>query len=219
VVAHYNASGKTLHIKPTRPLFQLWLNALGNALPEGKTYPNRHPPDAGIQDDDVADISGMVASPAGLSTRIDGLGDRISGELPKLENSLTKTITDKTHDMALTIEKVNGNLGAKIEGVRTQQILQWFVIAALVLVFVIEPFKACAKSKSDAATATRDKGALAPVVSTDAAIAPIVSIDAVAPVVSFDAAITPAVSVDAADVVPQPQPSAPPPDPTRSTPP
>jgi dCTP deaminase len=192
--AVYNASGQTLRMKPGRRLFQLWLNRLSEPLPEKALYKNKLPPDAGIQDDDVTAIAGMVASPAGLSARIGDLGERLTGELPKLEASLSKTVADKCHELAIHVKednnKLSERLGGEVASLRAWQKAQWVFIAILFLVVITEPLKSC--GRADSKTSQFVGSAAQPIVPqymSDAAVAASASPDAaaVAPAQMFDA--------------------------------
>jgi dCTP deaminase len=145
--AVYNASAQTLRMKPGRRLFQLWLNGLIEPLTQDALYKNRFPPGAGIQDEDVTRISGLIASPAGLSARIDALSDRLSTELPRMEAALSKTIGEKSHEAALQLKdetgKISERLGERISHVGAWQKAQSVLIGILFLVVITEPLKRC----------------------------------------------------------------------------
>jgi dCTP deaminase len=75
--AVYNASGRTLVIEPKRRFFVLWFCGLSEEIPKERLYNGTHQAQEGIRDEDVSAIGGMVASPAGLSKRVDGLRSQI----------------------------------------------------------------------------------------------------------------------------------------------
>lgn len=150
----YNASGQTLNINPSRRVFVLWLSSLVEALPNESLYRGAHQDQDRISDDDLAAIAGMVASPAGLSNRISALGDRLTGELPRLEAALTKTITETNHSLALKLEAKSNELALQLSNrsselavqlarVGTQQKLQWVLLVGLVGVLISVSLRGC----------------------------------------------------------------------------
>lgn len=132
----YNASGRTIYVQPKRPLFQVWLNGLTEDLPEESLYPNKHPPETGILDDEVAYIGGMVASPAGLNTRIDALDQRVTQGLLATDAELRKVLVEGDHRVAADLQRQLNDLSVKLAKLQTHKNVHWAFISALVIAIV-----------------------------------------------------------------------------------
>lgn len=167
----YNASGQTIDITPGRRVFLIWFNNLAEAIPEDKLYRGQHQAQEGIRDDDLQAIRGMVASPAGLSTRITTLGDRLSAEVTKIETALTKIIDNAKTELSKEITAKNHDLALKIGSIGTQQKTQWWAIATVLLAGLLLPqLRDCLKKEDKGATSTSQAQ---PTTTGSAAVAPL----------------------------------------------
>ena len=128
----YNAGSTAIDLKPGQPLFLIWYADLDRSTAD--VYQGTLHEQGGITPDDVASIRGMVPSPAGLSARIDELGDKITKGIADSEIAISKNV-------ATEINKLNILLG-KVETNQT-----WGkVILGTILVVLLTPLKGCVEN-------------------------------------------------------------------------
>lgn len=84
--AVYNAGSLAIDLQPGQRLFLIWYGDLDQVTKA--VYAGSHQGQDGITADDVMSIRGIVASPAGINSRVDALDERIKSELTRLENKI-----------------------------------------------------------------------------------------------------------------------------------
>ncbi len=105
----YNAGSRDLDISPNNRVFLIWFCDLDQ--PTERVYGGRHQDQFEITDEDVQTIRGMVASPAGLSARLDGLEQKLTTELERLQQRVAGNINEALVPLRADLARLGANWG------------------------------------------------------------------------------------------------------------
>lgn len=84
--AVYNAGATAIDLQPGQALFLIWYCDLDQTT--AAIYNGSHQAQDGITPEDVMSIRGIVASPAGINSRVSALEDSMKSEIKRLENKI-----------------------------------------------------------------------------------------------------------------------------------
>ncbi len=84
----YNAGSSSIDLEPGQRLFLIWFSDLDRPTAAG--YSGPHQGQDGISAEDVMSIRGIVASPAGIASRVDEVQETLRSEISRLENKITE---------------------------------------------------------------------------------------------------------------------------------